>query len=129
MNSALASRHERSDISSNFPTEMVESAKQSCHGGYDCSQSGESASGPPALRPPSEQGGLALAERHQLSSKLTQFEVNSVRTEPSQSTQFEAIQVHDLVPGGHEVAHELARSVVTGIHLGDRAELGVGAKH
>src|SRR5690606_34844069 len=38
--------------------------------------------------------------------------------------QVEAIQVHDLVPGGHEVVDELALGVLAGVDLGDRPKLG-----
>jgi len=65
----------------NLRIEKVESAEQSCHGSHDCSQSGESASGPPALRPPSEQGGLALAERHQLAWKIAERRINALRSD------------------------------------------------
>jgi hypothetical protein len=40
----------------------------------------------------------------------------------------EAIQVHDLVPGGDEVMHKLLLRVVAGINFGDGAELGIGTE-
>src|SRR5690348_10260885 len=47
-------------------------------------------------------------------------------TEPS--GQVEAIEVHDLVPRGGEVADELLLRVVARVDLSERAELGVGAE-
>ncbi len=44
---------------------------------------------------------------------------------PPPSRTVEAIQVHHLVPGRHEVGDELLRRVRTSIHLGESAELGV----
>ena len=40
----------------------------------------------------------------------------------------EAVEHHDLVPGGDKVAHELLLCVVGGIDLGDGTELGVRAE-
>ena len=45
------------------------------------------------------------------------------------SGQVEPVQVHDLVPGGHEVAHELLLRVVLGVHLGERPEDRVRSEH
>ena len=42
--------------------------------------------------------------------------------------QIEVIGIHDFVPGGNEVAHELGVVVVLGIDFGDGAQLGVGTK-
>jgi len=47
---------------------------------------------------------------------------------PSRSGEVEAVEVHDLRPGGDEVVHELLLRVVAGVDLGEGAELGVGAK-
>src|SRR5215831_21230960 len=47
---------------------------------------------------------------------------------PGLPGQVESIEVHDLVPRGHEVAHELLLRVVARVDLGDRPELGVGAE-
>src|SRR5690349_25045662 len=44
------------------------------------------------------------------------------------SGQVEPVEVHDLVPRGHEVAHELLPRVVARVDLGERPELGVGAE-
>src|SRR5499427_5730799 len=46
----------------------------------------------------------------------------------SPSGQVEAVEVHDLVPRGNEVAHELLLRVVARVDLRDRPELGVGAE-
>jgi hypothetical protein len=40
----------------------------------------------------------------------------------------EAIEVHELVPRRHEVTHELALRVITGVDLRDASELGVRAE-
>ena len=42
--------------------------------------------------------------------------------------QVEAVEVHDLVPGCHEVAHEDLRRVAAGIDLRKGPELGVEPK-
>jgi hypothetical protein len=39
----------------------------------------------------------------------------------------EASEVHELVPRSHEVTHELAVRVITGVDLRDASELGVRA--
>jgi hypothetical protein len=39
------------------------------------------------------------------------------------------VQVHDLVPGRHEITHELVLRVVAGIDLGQRPKLRVRAKN
>src|SRR5689334_6567368 len=44
------------------------------------------------------------------------------------AVEVEAVEVHDLVPGGDEVAHELLLRVVAGVDLGQGAELGVRAE-
>ncbi len=41
------------------------------------------------------------------------------------SGKVESVEVHDLVPRGHEVLYELPLSVVAGVDLGDGSELGV----
>src|SRR5450755_453258 len=41
------------------------------------------------------------------------------------SGEFEAIEVHDLVPRCYEVTHELLRRVVRSVNLRDGPELGV----
>ena len=41
----------------------------------------------------------------------------------------EAVEVHDLVPRGDEVVHELLAGVVARVDLGERAQLGVRAEH
>jgi len=46
----------------------------------------------------------------------------------NRSAKVEAVEVHDLVPGGHEVVHEILIGVVARIDLGERPELGVGAE-
>src|SRR5688572_15706347 len=47
-------------------------------------------------------------------------------TSPSpRSGKVEAIEIHDLVPRGHEVAHELLPGVVARVDLRECAELGV----
>src|SRR5215475_5761763 len=46
----------------------------------------------------------------------------------SPSGQVEPVEIHDLVPCGHEVAHELRLCVLAPVDLSDRAELGVGAE-
>src|SRR5829696_1554017 len=46
-------------------------------------------------------------------------------TGPGWSVEVEAIEVHDLVPGGHEVPHELLLPVVRCVDLRDASELGV----
>ena len=43
------------------------------------------------------------------------------------SVEVEAVEVHDLVPGRHEVQHELLLGVVARVDLRQRAELGVRA--
>src|SRR5262245_9910512 len=40
----------------------------------------------------------------------------------------EPIEVHHLVPGADEVAHELLLRIVAGVGLGERAQLGVRAE-
>src|SRR5690242_15073500 len=45
------------------------------------------------------------------------------------SVQVEAVQVHDLRPGGGEVLHELLGAVRAGVDLGDRPQLRVRAEH
>src|SRR4030088_1262211 len=45
----------------------------------------------------------------------------------SGSGEVEPAEVHDLVPRGHEVAHELLLRVVARIDLGDGTQLGVRA--
>ena len=40
-----------------------------------------------------------------------------------------AVEVHDLVPRGDEVVHELLARVVAGVDLRERAQLGVRAEH
>src|SRR5438128_10360282 len=37
----------------------------------------------------------------------------------------ETIEVHDLIPRRHEVPYELLLSVVTGVHLGECAQLRI----
>src|SRR5215831_17649026 len=44
------------------------------------------------------------------------------------SRQVEPVEVHDLVPGGHEVAHELPLRVVGRVDLREGPEDGVGAE-
>jgi hypothetical protein len=44
---------------------------------------------------------------------------------PSLSEKVVAIEVHHLVPGRHEVTHELLLRVVAGVDLRQRPELGV----
>src|SRR6266540_337907 len=41
------------------------------------------------------------------------------------SDKVEAIKIHDLVPRGHKVTHELLLRVVTSVDLRDSSELGV----
>src|SRR4051794_30384672 len=48
---------------------------------------------------------------------------------PPTSGEVEAIQVHDLVPGRHEVSHEPCRRIVLTIGLANRAELRVRTKN
>ena len=50
------------------------------------------------------------------------------RPGPPASVQVEPVQVHDLDPGGDEVADELLARVVAGVDLGERAQLGVRAE-
>src|SRR3989339_1082828 len=44
---------------------------------------------------------------------------------PSESGTIESTEIHDLVPRGNEIAHELLPCVVARIDLRERAELGV----
>ena len=44
------------------------------------------------------------------------------------SVQVEAVELHDLHPGRHEVVDELLPGVVARVDLGQRPELGVGAE-
>src|SRR6266508_6130802 len=46
----------------------------------------------------------------------------------SPSGTVESVEVHDLVPGGDEVAHELLLRVVCCVDLGEGSELRVGAE-
>src|SRR4030088_266927 len=46
----------------------------------------------------------------------------------SGSGEVEPAEVHDLVPRGHEVAHELLLRVVARVDLGDGTQLGVRAE-
>src|SRR5947208_13147987 len=41
----------------------------------------------------------------------------------------ESIQIHDLVPRGHEVTHELLLRVVTCVDFSERAQLRVRTEH
>ena len=43
--------------------------------------------------------------------------------------EIEAISLHHLHPGTHEVAHKPSCPIALGIHLGARPQLGVGAEH
>jgi len=43
--------------------------------------------------------------------------------------QIKSIQIHHLVPGCHKILHKLLLSIRAAIHLGDGAQLGMGAKH
>src|SRR5690606_29222354 len=47
----------------------------------------------------------------------------------ARSAEAEAVEVHDLVPHGHEVAHERLVRVVGRVDLGDGPQLRVGAEH
>src|SRR3954451_21443213 len=49
-------------------------------------------------------------------------------TSPSGSREVEPIEVHDLVPRGHEVTHELLLPVVGGVDLGAHPQLRVRAE-
>ena len=40
-----------------------------------------------------------------------------------------AIEIHHLVPGLHEVVHELLLRVVVCVDFSDCAQLGIGAEH
>ena len=48
--------------------------------------------------------------------------------QPADTTGYEAVEVHHLVPRRHEVAHELLLGVVGGVDLGEGPELGVRAE-
>src|SRR5437016_3783906 len=48
---------------------------------------------------------------------------------PRLGEQVVAIEIHDLVPGSHEVTHELLLRVVTRVDLRQRSELRVRAEH
>src|SRR5680860_600528 len=71
-------------------------------------------------RPPS----LALSTRRR--GRCPEGATQTVR--PG-SGQVEAIEVHDLVPRGHEVLHELLLRVFTSVYLGDSSKLGVRTEH
>lgn len=44
---------------------------------------------------------------------------------PTLSNQVKPIQVHNLVPGCHKIMYKLFVRICTGIHFGQRTQLGV----
>src|ERR1700723_4722400 len=81
--------------------------------------------------------GLGPGISSQVRRDLRRRDVSSVETErcgnalaigsktfPRESGEVKAVQVHHLVPGSHEVAHERLLRVVTGICFCEGPELG-----
>ena len=72
-------------------------------------------------RPPELQAKLRRSRRlHSFERRRRQAPIG-----PADSRQVETIQVHDLVPSGHEVADELLLTVRACIDFGQGPELGV----
>ncbi len=43
--------------------------------------------------------------------------------------QIESVEVHNLIPGGHEVVNKFSLSIGATVHLGQGPELGVRSKY
>ena len=92
--------------------------------------SSKGGSGPPHLRPDRRhclRGSSATASAA-LQVVLKRRPEGPVYGFDQRSGQIEAIRVHHLGPGRHEVAHELLLGVVAGVDLGQRPQLRVRAE-
>ena len=75
---------------------------------------------PPAVRPSWSSGGPPAGARG--------ARVGRGAADPDTGSDVVPVEVHDLDPGGDEVAHELLLRVVARVDLGERPQLGVRAE-